>query len=150
MNCRKFLKLLNRYCDRQDMKDEERKMVREHIKTCASCRKEYERVLSLKNILSSKEEVQASSNFVERVMGKLPQESKVIKVEWERRMDSLARRLIPIPVAVALILAFFILRGYSQKTTLDDYYLSGFSEEEVEMLSGNYGLEELFSIKGGV
>jgi len=148
MKCHYFLKLLNRYVDGV-LVDKEREEIELHLNHCPNCYKEYKQIVFLREILASKDKISVSEDFFKKVMSKISSAQTEVTYRW-KQLDSLARKLIPVPVMIALALTFFIFRGYSPQITLDDYYLSMFSEEEVSILEGAFSAEELLGIKGGV
>lgn len=149
MKCRHFLRLLNRYVDGEFINEIDKEQMERHIKQCSACRSEYDHFVALKKVVSQKKKVSVSEGFRREVMKKISslEEDAEVRVE---QLDYFARRLIPVPLMIALALAFFIVRFYTQKITLDDYYLSMFSDKEIGILNGTFSAVDILGIKGGV
>jgi anti-sigma factor RsiW len=110
LGCKKISNLFNKYID-QELDEKNAQVVKKHISDCSSCRNELALLVSLKKIVSSKEQISVSSDFLLNLREKLKPEPEIIKIRWVLSMGDLAKRLIPIPVAAMLLLVVFIFKG---------------------------------------
>jgi len=111
MNCDKIIKLLNAYID-QELDAESTQTVKEHLKSCSSCREEYLKLKQVVSILNSISPQLAPETFTQNIMAKISQEEIQIQSSWIDRIKkqvSIPRfsfRLIGAAATAALVLFF--------------------------------------------
>lgn len=128
-DCRKTKKLLSRYLD-LEINLKEVTFVKEHLKQCPLCNREYEELLQLKRLLLEKERKTFPLDYLvlrlrEEIAG---QESLKERISWIESLGNLSRRLIPVPVtAIVLTLVFMIfsLKQPISEYSIEEHILSG-------------------------
>jgi anti-sigma factor RsiW len=76
----KFIEYMHDYLDDDLIKEQEREL-REHLTSCQSCKQHFHELKKTLALIQSASNVHAPSDFTEKVMAKLPQEKKVVKVK---------------------------------------------------------------------
>ena len=99
LNCKKALDLLNEYID-GELGANDTEFVRSHIEKCPECKKSYEELKELENILASSAET-APSALYDRVMDEVRAEKSAVKKPFIIRKWSM--------VAVAAVICLSIL-----------------------------------------
>ena len=89
MNCQKIKKLLNPYID-QVLDAESAQQVEEHLKSCPTCNKEYQRLNKIITSLNSFSPQTAPADFTQNIMAKISQKEIHIQSSW---MDQLKKRI---------------------------------------------------------
>jgi len=111
MNCQKIKKLINPYID-QVLDAESIRQVEEHLKSCPSCNKEYQRLNKIITSLNSLSTQPVPATFTQSLMAKISQEEIQIQTSWMDRLKKrvsipqLSFRLAGAAAATALILFF--------------------------------------------
>ncbi|HEC69542.1 MAG TPA: hypothetical protein ENI31_04595 [Candidatus Omnitrophica bacterium] len=139
MNCKKIKKLIQLYID-QEIDSEKTQVLKEHLKTCASCQREVNTLVSLKKLISSQEKITTSQDFIAKVIEKI-RKQEILKMN----LEGAAKRLIPLPLALGLVT--FIYLGSLQirkENFLEEYLLSALDEREVSLFIDREIYEELF------
>lgn len=145
MNC-KYLLLINRYAD-SELSASEDDFIEEHIKTCPFCARELKYIRALKQRFSQNKIESDPDSFWQVLKSSLPEGNFV--PEEQNLMAVLgnwSRKLIPVPVVVAVCAAIFF---YSMpvKVNMVDKYVFGtnFSNvhNQIEKLASQSGLDSL-------
>ena len=85
MNCQKIKKLINPYID-QALNQETTQQVEEHLKSCSTCRQEYQRLKKIVISLNSFSPQTVPANFTENLMAKISGEEIQIQSTWMDRL----------------------------------------------------------------
>lgn len=132
MRCR-YLKLLNRYSD-NELVLEDRTFIEQHLLDCPECAKEFKYINLLRQNMP-KEKIDSDPEIFWQAL-KVNLEKREEKVGLDKEeLDFLAwaKRLIPVPVAIAL-LAFIFLYILPVQQNLIDGYLFGTDFNDVSNL----------------
>lgn len=134
MYCQRAKRLLNRYID-NELDERNTLLVRQHIEGCLYCKEELQEFLSVKNLVLNKEVKKLPEDYlVYRLKKKLSVDIQRYPYrQWLRNMGSLSRRLIPVPVAIAvlsLVLLPYLSRQSTFSDSIDDYLYADISFSE--------------------
>lgn len=88
-----------------ELTEMERAAAEAHLKQCAECRLQLERLRDLSGVLDANVEIEPSADFVPRVMKSIEAENKVVRIRTKSRLAWLA-------LAAVLIFVVFLLRFY--------------------------------------
>ena len=139
MNCKKIKKLIQLYID-QEIDSEKIQVLKEHLKTCVSCQKEVNFLTSLKKLISSQEKITPSQDFIAKVMEKI-RKQEILKMS----LDRVAKRLIPLPLALGLVIFTYLGSLQIRKeNSLEEYLLSALEEKEISLFIDEETYGELF------
>lgn len=145
MKC-KYLPLLNRYADNELPRDE-RSLIETHIQTCPVCAQEIKYIQLLKQHISQNKIESNSDVFWQTLKDRLQHE--VAGGEQERLVIDLgtwARRLVPVPVVIAVVAIIFFYLMPAKQNVIDEYVFGrNFSNVSslIEEPAGQSGLEIL-------
>lgn len=89
MNCHKIKKLINPYID-QALEAETNRQIEEHLKSCPTCREEYQRLKELVTFFNSFPQINVPQNFTQNIMARISKEKIQIHTSW---VDHLKRRV---------------------------------------------------------
>ncbi len=76
MECKRAREIIDFYID-EEITQEEKEELEEHLKTCVSCSKYYEDILKLHKLLENKEYLEPHEGFTQRVISKVPQKKRI-------------------------------------------------------------------------
>lgn len=110
MRCGKAKKLLGRYLDGEIRQSELERLIEEHLEGCSSCRKEFEGLLSLRKILSSKERIKPGVSLYGSIREKISEERTSVWKRDIRLVENIAKKIVVIPLALAVLLMLIIFR----------------------------------------
>lgn len=110
MNCKKAQGLLGRYADKELIAEEARCSLEEHLGSCKHCRGELDSLLCIKTFITQKERIGFDPSFIWRLQEKLQSASSAQAPGWLFDMGTRARRLIPVPIITAMLLAVVLSR----------------------------------------
>jgi anti-sigma factor RsiW len=81
MNCNsKYVEYMHDYLDEDLSKDHEKEL-REHLTDCQDCQQHFHELKKTLALVQSTSHIQAPSSFTEKLMDRLPQEKKMVKVK---------------------------------------------------------------------
>ena len=150
MEC-KFNKLLNKYLDKE-LSVSEYRLVDEHLLNCPACSGELRRMVLLKESFANNKVESNAEFFWQQLKKRIAEEEEACEGsdvvfdfgEW-------ARRIIPVPVVIAVLAAIFLGTTAMTQDNLIDRYIfentngSAYSlKEEVEK-TGNPSLNALLN-----
>ena len=95
MKC-KFQNRLNKFLD-DELKPEEKANMQEHLKSCSACQEELRKIQHVNNILGSYREIEVSSDLINRVLDKIPEQKNYV----------FNRKVINFSVAASILFSFF-------------------------------------------
>ena len=144
MKCRRILKLLNRYIDKELLNRQDLELVEEHLKLCSGCKQEFEQILSLKGLISQQERLAVDNTFLEIIKEKIRPKQRVMTLDWSKDLETLSKRLIPVPIVITLIMAFLLFRN-GKTNYLDEYLLEDVTLSDLVETNGEYGYEYLLT-----
>lgn len=129
MNCSRILKKLSAYVD-NEVSEQERRVISEHLKTCPRCQAELEQLLQISRSLDTVEHVETPPYFVPHLKQKLAdrQSERGIRfpfIEWIKRAT------IPAFTAVCIVLA--LITGSSLGKTLYQTQVERIEAQETEV-----------------
>jgi len=81
MNCQKIKKLINSYID-QTLETDTAQQVEDHLKSCPTCRQEYQRLKKIATFLNSFPQVSVPQNITQTIMAKIFEEKIQIRTSW--------------------------------------------------------------------
>ncbi|UOE94297.1 anti-sigma factor [Alkalihalobacillus sp. LMS39] len=103
MSCEnKYVNLIDKYID-NEIDENEKKELMEHLSTCSDCHERYIELKKAIAFIQSASHISAPSNFTESVMSQLPRKKKV--VTWKKWMQR-----HPFLVAASI---FFLMMSFS-------------------------------------
>ncbi len=133
MICRKIKRLLNAYLDKE-LNPQKTSLVESHLKTCLNCQKELKDFLSLKKLIGLEEKKKAPPGFSQLLLEKI-REKRPLSLE----IENLAKKLIPIPLALGLLLGSYLgFLNINKAEPIEEYLLSALQEREIIALEGFY------------
>ncbi len=120
MNCGDVKQLLSAYLD-DELSMEQKKQVREHLDTCADCRREAEQLAEISRLLSQVPQVPLPAGFACRLHEALKEEGEAIRQEKETMIVPLSsernkkkkRRTVFVGLAAAFMVGFVSLAMYN-------------------------------------
>jgi anti-sigma factor RsiW len=121
-----------------EVSEEERTEISEHLKVCSSCRKEAGELSQVSELFTPVEDVQVSPYFLTRLKLRISEEKARSSVRWPflKWIRELRFERIPIPAATAALLVLALMLGSRLGTVI---YQERLEEPDVE-------LAEVFSI----
>lgn len=145
MDC-KYLPLLNRYAD-SELSGKEKDFIEKHIKTCPVCGQEIKYIQLIKERLNQNKIESNPDIFWQAVKYRLQEEDFVKEQEnIVTAMGSWSRKLIPVPLAVAIAASFFLYSLPAKENIIDGYVFgTNFSNvySRIEESAGQSGLDTL-------
>lgn len=136
MRCLKVRRLLNRYVDKELDDKKVIALIEGHLNLCAHCQAQLDSLVSVKGLIGQKEQLTAPEDFLARVKGKLEPEAQIIRIRWLPEAGELARRLIPAPVVIMLLMLSLIFARLNGANPIDEYIFADLNNEEIGILSG--------------
>jgi len=121
---KKTIDLLSRSFD-EELSSEERRHLKEALKTSAELRKEYDRLLSMRNKIAAQSKHSFGSEFIESVMDKILQDEYI-------SLSVLARFVRPTAIAAALLLSGIIAYNFSRADFISWENALGISDVSIE------------------
>ncbi|MCD6134721.1 MAG: zf-HC2 domain-containing protein [Candidatus Omnitrophica bacterium] len=145
MNCRKVKRLLGRYLDKE-IEGRLLKLIESHLEKCAACRGELENLAAIKKMFSDKERVKVREGFLVRLKAKIEagEETEKIREKEVETAGILARRLIPVPLVIILLLLISLPLFY-RRASIDSYIWGSLGGEEIGILSGALKAQDLLN-----
>ncbi len=145
MNC-KFLPLVNRYAD-SELSEKEKDFIEKHLKTCAVCGQEIKYLRLMKQRLSRNKIESNPEAFWQNIKYRL-QEDNFVQEQGNilTVMESWPRKLIPVPVTIAIAAAIFFYSLPTKENVIDKYVFgTNFSNvsSQIEKLASQSGLDAL-------
>jgi anti-sigma factor RsiW len=107
MNCEQIQNTLSAFID-NELKDEEIRRIREHLKQCPGCAEELKSLSTAWDFMGAAEEMEPSPYFWTRLSAEIAQQEKERSLRWGFWKRLLAN---PIPVAAAFALILGLLLG---------------------------------------
>jgi anti-sigma factor RsiW len=145
MDC-KYAPLLNRYAD-SELSGKERDFMGKHIKTCPVCEQEIKYIQLMKQRLSRNKIESNPDIFWQDVKYRLQRENFVKEREnIVIALGNWSRKLIPVPVAVAIVAAIFLYSMPAKENIIDGYVFgTNFSNvySQIEESASQSGLNTL-------
>ena len=137
MKCSKVRRFLNPYIDKELDNKKVIALIEEHLNICPYCKAELNSLNLMKGLIAQKEKVTVEESFLVRLKNKLRGEPQIIRLKWLPEAGDLARRLIPVPVAI-MILIFTLIFAQMNMTfsPVDEYIFEDLTNEEMGILSG--------------
>ena len=107
MKCEEIKRKLSAFLD-NELKEEDMRLIRDHLKECKMCAEELQAINSVWNFVEKAEGLEPSPYFWTRLSARIAQQEKEKTFRW-----NFLRRLIsnPIPVAAAAALVLGLLLG---------------------------------------
>ncbi len=145
MDC-KYLPLLNCYAD-SELFGKEKDFIEKHIKTCPVCEQEIKYIQLMKQRLS-KNKIESNPDIFWQAIKYRLQEENFVKEQENivTTLGSWSRKLIPVPVAVAIVAAIFFYSMPAKENVIDGYVFgTNFSNvyNQIEKLASQSGLDTL-------
>jgi predicted anti-sigma-YlaC factor YlaD len=114
MKCEEIQRKLSAFLD-NELKEEEARLIREHLKECTGCAEELRAVSSVWDFVETAEGIEPSPYFWTRLSAKIARQEKERSLRW-----GFWRKWIfnPIPVAAAAALILGLLLGHFVGRTL--------------------------------
>ncbi len=145
MNC-KYLPLVNRYAD-SELSEKEKGFIEKHLKTCPVCAQEIKYLRLMKQQLYQNKIESDPDTFWQPIKNRL-QENNFVQEQGNiiTVMESWPRKLIPVPVAIAIAAAIFFYSMPTKENVIDKYVFdTNFSNVsiQVEKLASQSGLDAL-------
>ncbi len=145
MNC-KYLLLVSRYAD-SELSGKDRDFMEEHLKTCPVCGQDLKYIQLTKQRLGQNKIESNPDSFWQAVQSRLQEENSVNEEQnLVTVLGNWAHRLIPVPVAVAIIAVIFIYSMPVKENVIDGYVFgTSFSNvnNQIEKLASQSGLDTL-------
>ena len=135
MRCNRAKRFLNRYIDKETVNKEVISQIEGHLDKCHHCKAELSSLTSMKDLIAQKEKINVEENFLIRLKDKLRKTSPIIKMRWLPEAGNLARRLIPVPLAAAVLICTLMFVKLNGINSFDDYIFSDLTNEEIGVLS---------------
>lgn len=136
MRCRKVKRALNRYIDKELVDKDVLGQIEEHLDICPRCKAQLNSLLSIKGFITQKERVTTEEGFLDRLKDNLREKASIIKIGWLPEAGKLARRLIPVPVAIMILMSTLIFAKVNGLSPVDEYIFGDLTNEEMGILSG--------------
>jgi len=146
MNCAKIKYLLNRYIDKELTDQKLIAHVEEHIMGCSDCKKELNLLRATKNLIAKQEKITVGDEFFAMLQDKLPIETEATEVKWLPDAGELARKLIPVPAVVTMIIFSLIFVNLNGLNPVDEYIFSDLNAEEMSIVYGYTDNSDLLAI----
>ncbi|KPJ74000.1 hypothetical protein AMJ52_02345 [candidate division TA06 bacterium DG_78] len=131
MKCSEIKRKLSAFLD-GEVSEEEKQIILEHLNTCDRCRKEFEALSQVSEVLEVIDEIQVSPFFVthlkQRITGqKAKSRVHIPFVEWIRRAA------VPITAVVLIIISFLV--GSNLGKVLHREHAENMAESETDITS---------------
>lgn len=140
MRCTKIKRLINRYIDKELIDKETVALVEGHLKECPLCRAELGSLNKIKGFISEKEKLAAKADFLIRLKERLRSATPAVELRWVIETGNLARRLIPVPVTIMLLVTCLLFVRYNGLNPIDDYIFADLNSREIAIV--NEDIEE--------
>jgi predicted anti-sigma-YlaC factor YlaD len=138
MKCWKVKRLLGKYLDKELTDKKIISLVEEHLDRCAACRQELESLVLMKELISGKERLTVGEDFWPRLKNQLEIKPVSLSIRWVNQTGDLARKLIPVPVAIMILVMVLLSGRVNQLSYINDYIFGDLTYEEINMLNENY------------
>ena len=138
MNCRKVKKILGGYLDKELTDKRIIGLTEEHLKKCAACKQELNSLILIKKLMLQKEGLSAREDFWARLKNRLETRPAPLTVQWVSRSENLAKRLIPIPIAITILIMVLLFGKTNDLNYVNNYIFKDLNYEEISMLNENY------------
>ena len=115
-----------------------------HLARCSHCRKELADLLAIKRLCADKQKPKLSDNFLGRLNARI--EKEIGGENLERKIEAagiFARRLIPVPLIIMLLLVVSLFRFHNTDNIFDNYIYGSLGGEEIRALSGGINAQDL-------
>ncbi len=145
MNC-KYLPLVNRYAD-NELPEKEKTFLEKHIEICTVCAQEIKYIQLIKQRLNQNRIESEPDTFWQNIKSRLQEDNfvqepgNIITI-----MENWSRKLIPVPVTVAIAAAIFFYSLPTKENVIDNYVFgTNFSNVsgQIEKLASQSGLDAL-------
>jgi hypothetical protein len=84
-------------------------MIEKHILTCSHCKAELDALILIKNLIAQKDKVISNGAFFGKLKDRLRERPHLIKLKWITETGNLAKRLIPIPLLMIMVLIITLM-----------------------------------------
>ncbi len=115
MNCNQIKKLINPYID-QILQAENAQQVEEHLKSCPTCREEYQRLKKMITSLNSLPEINAPKNINQNIMANIFEGKIQVRTSWTnhlKRWDFAPRFSLRLAGGIALTTAVIVFLAFT-------------------------------------
>ncbi|GEM_PF-6770296 len=144
MNC-KYLPLLNCYAD-GELAGKKKDFIEKHIRICPICGQEIKHIQLMKQSLSQNKIESNPDIFWQAVKYRLQEEIFAEEEDMVPALGNWARKLMPVPLAIALAAAVFLYSIPAKENIIDRYVFgTNFSDvySQIEKLEIQSGLNAL-------
>ncbi|MEA3560486.1 MAG: zf-HC2 domain-containing protein [Candidatus Omnitrophota bacterium] len=138
MNCRKVTKMLGKYLDKELTDKRITGLIEGHLKKCAACKQELNSLILIKKLMLQKEGLPAREDFWARLKNRLKTKPAPLTVRWVSRSENLAKRLIPVPIAITILITVLLFGKTNDLNYINNYIFEDLNYEEIGMLNENY------------
>ena len=145
MRCDRVKRNLGRYIDKELVNKRAITLIEEHLHRCPRCRSELNSLILMKGLISQKERLTAEDDFLIRLKSKLKPETQIARIRWVVETGNLARRLIPVPVAITILIVALVFGRQNGISPVDDYIFGDLTNKEIGILSGYYESSDLLT-----
>lgn len=136
MNCGKVKRLLNRYVDKELIDQGLIAFVEGHLASCPDCKAQLQSLAATKTLISQKERITVGEDFLARLKDKLRPKPQLARMRWVAEAGNLARRLIPVPAAVTVLMFALLFLRLNGVDPVEEYLFADLSNKEISILSG--------------
>ncbi len=146
MRCDKIKRFLSRYIDKELVDKKLKALIEKHLDICPHCQAEFNALVKVKGLIAEKGRITVGGEFLVGLKNRLEPEAPVIRLRWLPEAGDLARRLIPVPVVIMiLMLSLVFTRLNGAFSPVDEYIFSDLTNEEMGILSGYIGSSDLLT-----
>ncbi len=145
MRCAKAQRNLGRYLDKELINKKTLTLIENHLQSCSHCKAELNSLIFIKDLISQKEKLTAGDDFLLRLQSKLKPETLTTRIRRVVETGTLARRLIPVPVAIMILVTALMLGRQNSINPLDDYMFGDLSNTELGILNGEQDNSDLLT-----
>ncbi|MEA3328498.1 MAG: zf-HC2 domain-containing protein [Candidatus Omnitrophota bacterium] len=138
MNCQKVKKILGRYLDKELTDQRIIGLLKEHLDQCASCSRELDSLILIKNLILRKEALPAGEDFWLRLKNRPEINPAPSAVQWVSQAGEMARRVIPAPIAIMVLIIALLFGKANGSDYLNEYIFEDLGYQEIAMLEEDF------------
>lgn len=135
MRCTKIKRLISRYIDKELIDGKTMGLIEGHLKECTLCKAEQDFLIKIKGLISEKEKLSAGEDFLARLKESLNPPAQAVELKWVVETGNLARRLIPVPVTITLLVMYLLFARYNGLNPIEDYIFADLNSREITIVS---------------
>ncbi len=146
MNCDRAKRLLSRYMDNELVDEQLLAQLEDHLHQCPGCTAELNTLTAMKRLIVQKQRISVKEGFLERITSSIGlDQAQLVRIKWLPEAGNLARKLIPVPALVAVVMFFLVFASINGLNPVDEYIFADLSTQEMGVLSGYIDSSDLLT-----